>query len=404
VSILFNNRPYLYYLAVRVLMSLASTALAVAVGWHIYQATGNPVDLAMVAFVQVLPTWLFFIVSGWVSDNVSRRRVIMICLAINAGVFALLAAELSSGAFQTNTILGLLFIYGCARAFYFPAMQSTLPVIIEKALLTKAVSNASTIWTVAMTVGPFVGGLLLGWLDVGIYWLLGALMLVALGCASCLPAMKATHKGGRSIKDLTKGVRFVWRNPLVFPSITLDLFIIMLGSVMTLLPIYAADILNLGPEGLGMLRAMPALGSVVSGIVIERLGYGAYAGRSLYVALAGFALSILVFALSKTLWLSLLALFAYGFADMVSVIIRSSITHLATPDDLRGRVNAVNALFIVSSNELGDFRAGLMAGVIGAVPAAVIGSFGAFIVVAVSYWRSPELRRLKKVEEIKEDQ
>ncbi|HSG60550.1 MAG TPA: MFS transporter [Pseudomonadales bacterium] len=383
-------------------MSLATTALAVAIGWHIYHATGNPIDLALVALMQVLPTWLFFLISGWASDNLSRRLVIQVSLAINALVFVLLALAMSHTVLDLHIILGLLFLFGCGRAFYFPAMQSTLPVIVEKKLLTTAVSNASTVWTVAMTAGPLIGGVLLAWLDVGIYWLLFGLMLMALGFASLLPRMSAAHKGGRSIKDLTMGIRFVWRNPLVFPSITLDLLIIMAGSVMTLLPIYAADILHLGPEGLGLLRAMPALGSVVSGLVVGRMGYGEYAGRSLYVALAGFSLSIMVFALSETLWLSLLALFAYGFADMISVIIRSSITHLATPDTLRGRVNAVNALFIVSSNELGDFRAGLMAGLLGAVPAALTGALCAFAVVSVGYWRSPELRRLKKVEDIVE--
>ena len=400
---LFSNKYYLCYVAIRVLISLAATALAVSVGWHIYQATGNPIDLALVALAQVLPTWLFFIISGWVSDNFSRRNVIQVCLAINGLVYFALAVVMRGGDFDTDTVLALLFIYGCARAFYFPAMQSTLPVIVDKSILTRAVSNASTIWTVAMTAGPLVGGILLAWLDVGVYWLLGGLMLLAQVFGALLPPMKTEQKGGRSIHDLTLGIRFVWRNPLVFPSISLDLFIIMAGSVMTLLPIYAADILQLGPEGLGFLRAMPALGSVVSGIIIERFGHGGAAGRSLYVALAGFSLSILVFAVSETLWLSLLALFFYGFADMVSVIIRSSITHLATPDHLRGRVNAVNALFIVSSNELGDFRAGLAAGLMGAVPAAVVGSLCAFAVVAVGFWRSPTLRNLQKIEDIKTD-
>jgi len=296
----------------------------------------------------------------------------------------------------------LLFVYGCARAFYFPAMQSVLPVIVSKQELSRAVSNASTIWTMAMTAGPLIGGFLLGWLDFGVYWLLVGLMLAGLVGASLMPMMKSEQKAGRSLKGLTLGISFVWRNPLVLPSISLDLFIIIAASVMTLLPIYAADILNLEPEGLGLLRAMPALGSVICGFLIERYGYGKFAGKSLFMALFGFALSVSVFAFSETLWLSLLALFFYGATDMVSVIIRSSITHMATPDHLRGRVNAVNALFIVSSNELGDFRAGMVAGLLGAVPTVALGAACAFVVVLVGYWRSPELRQLARVEDITE--
>ena len=400
---LYSNPYYVSYLVVRVLMSLTTTTLAVAVGWHVYQATGNPFDLAMVALVQVLPTWLLFIVSGWVSDHLSRRLVIQVCLAINAAVFVALSLSMADGHFDTHWVLLLLFVYGCARAFYFPAMQSVLPVIVSKQELSRAVSNASTIWTMAMTAGPLIGGFLLGWLDFGVYWLLVGLMLAGLVGASLMPMMKSEQKAGRSLKGLTLGISFVWRNPLVLPSISLDLFIIIAASVMTLLPIYAADILNLGPEGLGLLRAMPALGSVICGFLIERYGYGKFAGKSLFMALFGFALSVSVFAFSETLWLSLLALFFYGATDMVSVIIRSSITHMATPDHLRGRVNAVNALFIVSSNELGDFRAGMVAGLLGAVPTVALGAACAFVVVLVGYWRSPELRQLARVEDITED-
>lgn len=399
--LLLKNKAYLCYLSIRVLMSLTSTGLAVSIGWHVYQATGNAFDLALVALVQVLPTWLLFLLSGWIVDNVSRRLVILLCLLIKTLIFFVIALEMQGETFSLGRVLLLLFLFGCCRAFFFPAMQSTLPVIVDKKILTQAVSNSSTIWTIAMTSGPILGGVLLGQFDRGVYWLFVALLSSASVISYFLPKMHVQQRGGRSWQDLTMGIRFVWHDALVFPSITLDLFIIMMGSVMTLLPIYASDVLHLGPEGLGLLRSMPALGSVVSGLVIGQLGYGKHAGRSLFYALFAFAVSIMVFALSTTLWLSLMALFVYGFSDMVSVIIRSSITHLATPDFLRGRVNAVNSLFIVSSNELGDFRAGLVAGLFGAVPAAAIGSLCALLVAGVGLWRSPKLLALRHVEEIK---
>lgn len=404
MTTLLSISGYRYYLLVRVLMSLVATSLSISIGWHIYQLTGNAFDLAKVAMVQVLPTWLLFIVSGWVVDQISRARIIQLCMLIYVVVITALALEMSAEHFSVNKVLLLLFLFGCGRAFYFPAMQSILPTLVEKSLLTKAVSQSSTVWTIAMTTGPIVGGLVLEAFDKGVYWVLVALLCLSFLASLRLPNLMVKNRGGRSFSDLTLGIRFVWRDALVLPSISLDLFIIMFASVMALLPIYAADILHLGPDGLGLLRAMPALGSVVSGIVIGRIGYGKHAGNALFIALTGFATSVLVFSLSTTLWLSLLALFCYGFADMVSVVIRSSITHLATPDHLRGRVNAVNSLFIVSSNELGDFRAGLVAGFVGVVHAATLGALCAFGVVAMGYWRSKALRGLQKVEDIESPQ
>jgi MFS family permease len=275
-----------------------------------------------------------------------------------------------------------------------------LPGLVSKAELSNAVSVASTVWTGAMTAGPFVAGYLLHWFDVQIYWVIVVLMIGALVSVSFLsePAMvKATR---REWRDVVQGIVFVWGNPLVFPSMAVDLFAIMMGSVMVLLPIYAMDILQVGPEGLGYMRAMPALGSMLAGLVISRFGHGPHSGRALFLALVAFTLSIVIFGLSELYWLSLVALFVYGASDMVSVVLRTSIIHLATPDDLRGRVNAVNSLFIASSNELGDLRGGAAAAWLGVVPAVLVGAACTAGVGFIAWWRSKDLRQLKSTEDI----
>jgi len=399
-SHLFKNRSFVLYLLLRVFLSLAVTGLAVAVGWHIYEATGNPMDLAFIGLTQIVPIWALFLVSGWVVDNVPRRRVLQITIAIQMLTYATLAWLLRDGVQDVGWIYILLLINSCARAFVGPSIQSILPGLVSKAELSQAVSVASTVWTSATTVGPFVAGYLLLWFDVKVYWIIVALMLVAFIAVSLLEEPAMIKKAQREWRDVVQGIIFVWGNPLVFPSMAVDLFAIMMGSVVVLLPIYAMDILQVGPEGLGYMRAMPALGSVVAGLVISRFGHGPHSGRALFLALAVFTISIVIFGLSEFYWLSLLALFIYGASDMVSVILRTSIVHLATPDELRGRVNAVNSLFIASSNELGDLRGGAAAAWMGVVPAVLVGAVCTGGVGLIAWWRSKNLRQLKSAAEI----
>jgi len=399
-SHLFKNRSFVLYLLLRVFLSLAVTGLAVSVGWHIYEATGNPMDLAFIGLTQIVPIWALFLVSGWIVDNVPRRRVLQITIAIQMLTYATLAWLLRDGVQDVGWIYILLLINSCARAFVGPSIQSILPGLVSKAELSQAVSVASTVWTTATTVGPFVAGYLLLWFDVKVYWIIVALMLVAFIAVSLLEEPAMIKKAQREWRDVVQGIIFVWGNPLVFPSMAVDLFAIMMGSVVVLLPIYAMDILQVGPEGLGYMRAMPALGSVVAGLVISRFGHGPHSGRALFLALAVFTISIVIFGLSELYWLSLLALFIYGASDMVSVILRTSIVHLATPDELRGRVNAVNSLFIASSNELGDLRGGAAAAWMGVVPAVLVGAACTGSVGLIAWWRSKDLRRLKSASEV----
>ncbi len=392
------NRVFISFVGARVCSALASTVLSVTIGWHLYQATGNAFDLALVGLMQIIPVVVLFIVTGWVVDNFARNTILLVCNLLQLITFLGLALVLQNGVVEPNIIFALIFLNGCARAFIGPAMQSVLPNIVAKEQLSKAVAVTSTWSTSAMTVGPFLAGLIIAWLDFYSYWLLVAFSAVAVALLTQLPKIKVEQQTQRSLKQLTEGIGFVFSHPIVLPSITLDLLIILCSSVVALLPIFVVDVLAVGPEALGLLRAMPALGAMVAGAVMARWPDNNHAGTRLFVALLVFSCSVLVFALSSNIWLSLAALFVYGATDMVSVNIRSTLVHLATPDALRGRVNAVNSLFIATSNDLGDFRAGAAAAAFGATPAALIGAVMAFAVTGFGYAKCHKLRALKSID------
>ncbi len=378
--------------------------LSVAVGWHIYAATGNPFDLALVGLMQILPIAGLFILSGWVVDNLQRKHVMVGCAVLEGLVLVGLAISLGSGEFDRFVVFSLLFLNGIARAFYMPAVDSILPGIVSRDYLSRAVALTSTSWTAGSAAGPFVAGFLIAWMDTGIYPLLAVSCFVAAGMAMLLPSIVVRRPAGRGLAQMLDGIRYVYRNPLVLPSISLDLFIVLVGSVVALLPVYAIDVLHVGPEALGLMRAMPALGAVAAGILFARLPPMRHTGALLNTALAIFAVSIIVFAISGSLWLSLAALFVYGASDMVSVNVRSTIIQLATPDELRGRVNSVNALFIATSNDLGDFRAGTVATFLGPVATVLTGGIMAAGVVAGALLLFPTLRRLDRITDARHDE
>jgi len=397
------SRTFVYYSFATVLMTLASSMLSVAVGWHIYEATGNPFDLALVGLMQILPIAGLFIVSGWVADNVPRNRVLVVCTMLQAIVYSALAISLAGAAMSRFAVFSLLFLNGVARAFFGPAMQSTLPRLVERHDLTRAVAISTTARTAAETAGPFIAGVLIVWLDTRVYWIFGLLALFASFAFVMLPGAMVIRSTGRGMAQLLDGIHYVVTNPFVLPGISLDLVIVLLGSVVALLPVYAIDILNVGPEALGMMRACPALGAVIAGILISRMHNMRHSGRRLFLALLVFALSIVLFALSKVFWLSLVALLIYGATDMVSMNIRSTLIQLATPDELRGRVSAVNSLFISTSNDLGDFRAGAVASVLGPAATVLAGGVIALGVTAGGYLLFPKLRKLDRVSDVQGD-
>jgi MFS family permease len=395
-----SEHGFIAYLAARVLLGLAGAMLSVTIGWHLYQNSGNPFDLALVGLMQVLPMLGLFIVTGWVVDHFPRRTILIGCALMESVVFVGLALCLRQGQLNKFLVYALLFVHGGAMAFYSPAMQAILSNVVSRETLPRAIALTSAAWTTASTAGPFAAGLMLAWLDRGTYWVLVALSALGAGCFIRLPPLPASRTAGMDIQHLLIGIRYVWTNPIVLPSISLDLFIVLTGSVIALLPVYAIDVLHVGPEALGLLRAMPALGGVMMGVALAKFIPTRRTGKRLFIALGIFAASILVFALSQTFWISLLALWVYGAADMISVNIRSSLIQLATPDELRGRVSAVNMLFIFCSNELGDFRAGSVAALIGAVPTVITGALMAFAVALGGCWLFPHLRRLDRITDV----
>lgn len=388
------NTTFVLYLVSIVLTTLASTMLSVAVGWHIYQATGNPFDLALVGLMQILPIAGLFIASGWVVDNLQRKYVAIACTVLQGLVLLGLSASLGRDELNRFPVFALLFLNGAARAFYMPATQSILPGIVRKEDLSRAVAIHSTSWTAAGAAGPVAAGFLVAWFDTGVYGVLATLSFLAGFLYLYLPTMTLRKSVGRGLAQVLDGIRYVLKNPLVLPGISLDMVIVLLGSVVALLPVYAVDILDVGPEALGLMRAMPAMGAVCAGVLLARLPTMRHTGTMLFTALAVFALSIIVFAVSGSLWLSLVALLVYGASDMVSVNVRMTIIQLATPDELRGRVNSVNSLFIATSNDMGDFRAGSVAALIGPVATVLTGGLMAAAVVCGSYFLFPKLRDL----------
>ena len=395
---------FIAYLCARISLAIASSMLSVALGYHLFQYSGNPFDLALVGLMQILPMIVLFIFSGLVVDHYPRKIILVVCGICEAIVYVGLTLSMNEGELNRILIFGLLLLHGTTRAFYSPASAAILPNIVSSDYLGRAVAITSSTWTTAQTLGPVAAGFLIAWVDYDTYWWLVGLAATGSLLYSTLPNIVVNKPTERGLKQLLGGIRYVFKDPIVLPSISLDLFIVLLGSVMALLPVYASEVLHVGPDTLGIMRSMPAFGGVLMGVLLAKLPPLRRSGKQLFLALTIFAGSILVFALSDILWLSLAALFVYGASDMVSVNIRSTLIQLATPDDLRGRVNAVNMLFIGVSNEMGDFRSGSVAAAFGTVTTVVAGACMAFVVAIGGYMVFPKLRQLDKLTdaEIKE--
>ena len=379
------------------LINLATTALSVAVGWHIYEHSGNPMDLAIVGLMQIIPTFLFFFASGWIVDSFSRKHLLIVCAIAEALVMAGLALVMLAGELNLAFVFGLLFCHGSIRTIYFPATQAIVPNLVPEAQLPRAIALGSTVSNVAMTGGPVMAGVLISLLERHVYEVLLGLLVAAVITYLLLPRLARMKMAPRDWSTIIGGITYVRTNSIVLGAIGIDLFIVMVGSVVTLLPVYAQDILEISPDALGFLRAMPAFGAVVAGVFLSSLPPMRHCGQRLFLALAVFSGAIVLFALSTNFWLSMAALFVYGATDMISVNICMTLVQTATPDHLRGRVSAVNSIFIASSNEMGDVRAGGAAAFFGPVATACAGGFMALGVVCIGFLAFPRLRRLDRL-------
>ena len=388
---------FFFFLASNALKSLVVAMMSVALGWHLYQATGDPIHLAMIGLMQIIPVFVFFFATGWVVDTFSRKKILIFCAALDAIVLVGISSAMLSETLNLTVLFSLIFAHGSVMALYFPSSQAIIPNIVSEEQIRQAIALSSTTSNVARTAGPVVAGVLIAVIDLHIYTLMTLLMSVAAISYLLLPKLPQLSATSRSWQSIVGGLRFVISNSIVLGAIALDLFIVMLGSVMVLLPIYASDILKVGPEELGILRAMPALGAVAVGVLLAKSGEMRQCGHKLFVSLFVFAASIILFGVSTNFWLSVFALFVYGAADMVSVNIRLSLIQIATPDNLRGRVSAVNGIFISSSNEMGDVRSGALTALIGPVATAIVGGIMAVGVAVAGGLFFTKLRKLDKI-------
>jgi MFS family permease len=384
----------------RALSALASQMLAVILGWQIYALTGRAFSLGLIGLAQFLPVVALAFVAGQLVDRADRRRIAAVCQALQGlAVFGLAAASLG-GAPAPALIYALVIAASAARAFEGPSLQAMLPGLVGAGQFARAAALSSSVFQSATIIGPSLGGLLYGAGASTAYTACGGAFLLASGSTWRLPRAVAKRAVARaSLSEFFGGITFIRRRPDILGAISLDLFAVLLGGATALLPVYARDILRAGPLGLGLLRAAPAIGALAVSAWLARRPLQRRLGRRMFVAVAVFGLGTILFGVSRSLPVSVAALALIGGADVISVVIRSSLVQIRTPDGMRGRVSAVNMLFIGSSNQLGEFESGSLAALVGAVPAVVIGGVGTLVVAAVWVWLFPGLWRLDEIKE-----
>lgn len=402
---LFQNKSFVAFVLNRTFNVMGMHAFTVAIGWHVYKLTGDPLDLGLIGLAQFAPVFALFLVAGVAADRFDRRLILIISNFILMFTVGMTLTVLTLGIATMPIILSILVLHGAARGFYHPASQAILPNLLPTEQFPRAVAFTSSANKAAQLLGPALGGLLIAWVADGVYAVI--ILFFALSAVSGALIAKTTstfEKQPVNLQTVLGGFMYVWRNKIVLGAVSIDLLAVLFGGVMALLPIYASDILNVGPAGLGVMRSMPAIGSLLLGLVLTQLAAPRYMGPALFFSLAVFSISIIVFGLSETFWISLVALAAYGAADMVSVYVRQTLVQIATPDNMRGRVSAVNSVSINASNELGDFRAGIMAAGWGTVPAVVIGGIATLAITGIWCLIFPSIRRVDRLDDLSKNQ
>jgi MFS family permease len=388
----------LFWLA-RVLSVIAFQVSAVAVGWQIYALTGSAFNLGMVGLVQFLPMVILTLAAGHVADRYDRRTIARTCQAIEGFAAAMLALGSFGSWLHTAGIFVAVAFIGAARSFEHPAMSALLPGLIPVSLLPKAAALSSSGIQAAIIVGPALGGLLYAAGPTLPYAVAASLFFLASLLSALIRLERVPPPSEpQGFKSLFRGIAFIRTHPAVLGAISLDLFAVLLGGATALLPIYARDILHTGPWGLGMLRSAPAIGALGMSITLARYPLERGIGRRMFAAVIVFGLATLLFAVSTSLLLSLGALVMLGAADVISVVIRMTLVQIATPDHMRGRVSAVNSLFIGTSNQLGEFESGVTAALFGTVPAVVIGGIGSIAIAIIWMRLFPGLRNIDSFE------
>lgn len=376
--------------------------LTVAIGWQMYALTHNAFSLGFVGLAQFLPMVLLTLVVGHVADRFERRKIVFLCQFTEGCVAVLLLVENLFGGLNREQILLVAVVIGACRAFEGPSSSSLLPQLVPKSMIPRAIAWTTSAGQTSQIIGPALGGLLFSLGPSFVY----STATGALFCAAILTfliriigTIQPVGREKTSMRSVLSGLVFVYRHKVILGTISLDLFAVLLGGATALLPIYAQDILHTGPWGLGFMRTAPAVGALLMSVFFAYFPIKKAFGPTLFGALGVFGLATMLFAISKMLIVSLIALLLVGASDVISVVIRSSLVQLQTPDEMRGRVNAVNSLFIGTSNQLGEFESGMLAGFIGAVSAAFLGGLGTIVVAGLWMYLFPSLRRIRSLSE-----
>ncbi|HRO28186.1 MAG TPA: MFS transporter [Luteimonas sp.] len=393
-----RNRNFRLLMGFRIFTILSYQTVAVTVGWHVYELTRDPWMLGLIGLAEVLPYFCVAPFAGYLVDHLPRRKLgafAACCLAITP----LLLVAIASGWTSVGVwaIYAAIALTGCVRAFLGPVYNALFARVLPRAQYVRGASLGSIVFQSGLVTGPAIGGFLVGWAGKPVAY--GVAAVFAVFAAVAMLRMRVSEPAPQLQRapifaSIAEGARFVFGHQVLLAALALDMFAVMFGGAISLAPAFITEILHYGPEGLGILRAAPALGAVAIGVWLARHPLDRNAGRILLFAVAGFGLCMIGFGLSRTFWLSAFFLLLSGVCDGVSVVTRSTIMQLATPDEMRGRVSSINGLFVGSSNEIGAFYAGSMARLLGLVPAVVLGGCVTIGVAAVTAWRAPRLRRL----------
>ncbi|MCU1270909.1 MAG: major facilitator superfamily transporter [Acidobacteriaceae bacterium] len=396
----FRHLDFTLYQLGRFFVVAGLEMLSVAVGWQVYEITRRPLDLGYVGLAQFLPNVFLFLLAGHAADRFNRKSILLLCNLAFAGCCALLIEITHRGPHNAKPIYVVLVLLGIVRSFNSPAGRSLLPLLVPVEVFPNAVAWNATMFQAATILGPALGGFLYALFGgpAGVY----GVSVVACGIATvALVRIRARtsvrQKEEFTVRTVLAGLHYIWTHKLILGATSLDLFAVLLGGAVALLPVYAREILRTGPWGLGLLRASPGVGASVMAILLAYRPLRQRVGKIMLFCVAGFGVFTIVFGLSHSLVLSLISLVLVGASDMVSVVVRGTLVQIATPDAVRGRVNAVDMIFIGASNELGEFESGVTAHWFGTVPAVILGGAGTLIVVALWAWLFPELRDADKL-------
>ena len=384
----------------RILSSTSFQMLSVAIGWQMYALTNDAFSLGLVGLAQFIPMVLLTLFVGQAADRFDRRRIVYLSLIIEGMTAGFLLWGNLGGWLGRDQILLAAVVIGACRAFEGPTSSSLLPQLVSKKILPQAISMNTTGIQTALILGPTIGGLLIALSAVSVY-ITAAIALLVSALLTFLLRVERSNMGKPepvTLRSLFLGLEFVFRRPVILGTISLDLFVVLLGGATALMPIFAQDILQTGPWGLGLMRTAPAVGAIIVSMIMAYFPLHKAVGLKLFAALAIFGIATMVFALSTNLIVSLIALAFVGGSDVISMVIRSSLVQLQTPDELRGRVNAVNSLFVGTSSQLGEFESGMLAGFTGAAPAAFIGGIGTLVVAGLWMYLFPSIRNLQSLE------